>query len=261
MSRRTEQMASTLLRALQEIITRGLQDPRVSGLITVTGLRVSEDKREATVMVSVLPADRQELTMHGLRAAVPHIRHQLGEMVDMRNTPNLSFKLDGSLKKQAGVIAAMSKVSEERDRTSTDGTVSFSKAMVSEEPAQDDSPLGTPFNSHKVKDRSGPSSRSDSRSMVPRVSTRRQSGAKNTVMKNSGSNNSLGERPATMKSGMRSEMKPGAKPLSKAGSKPGMKSEMKSGARSGVKPAAKSPMKSGGKKTDRPNSKPGEPRR
>ncbi len=116
MSRRTEQISSTLQRAIQDILTRGLQDPRVSGLITVTSVRVSEDKREATVMVSVFPADRQELTMHGLRAAVPHIRHELGELVDMRSTPNLSFKLDGSLKKQAEVIEALSKVSQERER-------------------------------------------------------------------------------------------------------------------------------------------------
>lgn len=125
MSRRTEQMASTLQRAIQEIITRGLQDPRVSGLITVTAVRVSEDKREATVMVSVYPADRQELTMHGLRAAVPHIRHELGELVDMRNTPNLSFKLDSSLKKQATVIDALSKVAEERAKTGKEPAASL----------------------------------------------------------------------------------------------------------------------------------------
>ena len=63
MSRRTEQLASTLHRAIQEVIGRGFQDPRISGLITVTSVKVTEDMRSATVMVSVLPAERQNLTM------------------------------------------------------------------------------------------------------------------------------------------------------------------------------------------------------
>lgn len=236
MSRRTEQMASTLLRALQEIITRGLQDPRVSGLITVTGLRVSEDKREATVMVSVLPADRQELTMHGLRAAVPHIRHQLGEMVDMRNTPNLSFKLDGSLKKQAGVIAALSKVSEERERAGVDGTAPFGDAMVSREPADEESAADGMFDDRGGEDR--PGSRSDAGQPSPRTSTRKQRATKNT-----GTKSPLGAGPSPQKSGI----------------KPSMKFGVKSGTKPGANRPAKS--KSESKKPDRPNSKQGEPRR
>ncbi len=232
MSRRTEQMASTLLRAIQEIITRGLQDPRVSGLITVTGLRVSEDKREATVMVSVLPADRQELTMHGLRAAVPHIRHQLGEMVDMRNTPNLSFKVDGSLKKQAGVIAALSKVSEERERTGVSSTPGFNDAPGSEKPEREDTASGAPLEGRGSKARSRTPSRPDASPMMPRVSTRRQSGARESAAQRSS-----GAGPVPIKANGTS----GAKPVPKS--------------------AVKSPMKSGTAKPRRSNSNQGDPRR
>ena len=109
MSRRQEQLAATLRAAIQEVIDRGLQDPRVSGLITVTSVRLSEDLRSATAMVSVLPAERQDLTLHGLRGAAGHIRHEISETVAMRQVPEIVFKVDLAPKKQAGVIEAIAR--------------------------------------------------------------------------------------------------------------------------------------------------------
>lgn len=115
MSRRAEQIASMLRTAVQEVIARGFQDPRIRGLITITDLTVSPDLKAATILVSIMPKDRQELTMHGLRAASMHIRHQVSDKLDMRVTPDLHFKLDTSLKKQAGVFEALAKIAEERE--------------------------------------------------------------------------------------------------------------------------------------------------
>lgn len=115
MSRRSEQIASMLQRSIQEVIDRGFHDPRISGLITVTGVRLPEDMKTASVTVSVMPADRQELTMHGLRSAAAHIRREVGELVAMRQVPQLHFKLDESLKKQAAVMAAIAKAAAERE--------------------------------------------------------------------------------------------------------------------------------------------------
>lgn len=112
MNRRTEQVGSTIQRAIQDVIARGLNDPRVSGLITVTEVRVSDDLREAVVMVSVLPAERQELVLHGLRHAAPYIRREIGEAIRSRQLPTLIFKLDESLKKQAAVIRAIARATE-----------------------------------------------------------------------------------------------------------------------------------------------------
>jgi ribosome-binding factor A len=115
MSRRTDQMAATIRGSLQEVIDRGLNDPRISGMITVTGVRITEDVKSAFVDISVLPAERQALTMHGLRAAARHIRRQVGDLVAIRQMPELVFRLDESLKKQAGVLDAISKAAAERE--------------------------------------------------------------------------------------------------------------------------------------------------
>ena len=115
MSRRTEQMSATIRDALQAVIDRGLADPRISGLITVTQVRVTDDLKSAFVEISVLPGEKQDLTMHGLRAAARHIRREVGDHVAIKQMPELVFRLDQSLKKQAGVLDAIAKATAERE--------------------------------------------------------------------------------------------------------------------------------------------------
>ncbi|MBS0188264.1 MAG: 30S ribosome-binding factor RbfA [Planctomycetes bacterium] len=115
MSRRQQQFASVLREAVQGVIDRGIQDPRISGLVTVTEVRVAEDFADATIMVSVLPADRQELTIHGIRSATLHIRREAGKKIQSRTLPRFHFELDVRTKKQAGVIDALLKVQEDRE--------------------------------------------------------------------------------------------------------------------------------------------------
>jgi ribosome-binding factor A len=122
MSHRKEQVASTLQRAIQQVLVKGLNDPRVRGLITVTEVHVPADLRTATVMVSVLPEERQTLSLRGIQDAARYIRHEVGELVDMKQIPELHFKLDLSLKKQAKAMEAMNKAIAERERqTDRDG--------------------------------------------------------------------------------------------------------------------------------------------
>lgn len=120
MNRKVEQLASSIHRAVQEVIARGLHDPRVSGLITVTGVRINPETKEAFVGVSVLPEEKQELTLHGLRAASRHVRREVGELVRTRQMPTIVFTLDESLKKQAAVMRAINQAAEEREKTAAE---------------------------------------------------------------------------------------------------------------------------------------------
>lgn len=109
LSVRTERVASTIQEAVQQVLARGLADPRLEGLITVTKVTVSDDLKAATVWVSVLPAEKQKLVVHGLKHAAAHIRRQVGDLVDMRQMPTVSFRLDESLKREAEVYRALDK--------------------------------------------------------------------------------------------------------------------------------------------------------
>lgn len=119
--RRVEQMSSEIHRAVQQVLSRGLQDPRVSGLITVTAVKVSPDLKHATILVSVIPEEKQDLTLHGLKAAERHVRHEVGEIVRTREMPEFSFKLDPTLKREAGVLKELDRVRREREDTGDTG--------------------------------------------------------------------------------------------------------------------------------------------
>lgn len=119
MNRRAEQLASEVQRAVQEVLARGLNDPRVGGLITVTGVKVDDDRSVAIVSVSVLPEEKEELTLHGLKAAAAYVRRQVGELVRTRSLPPIEFRLDRSLKRQAAVIRDLAKIDEERSGRET----------------------------------------------------------------------------------------------------------------------------------------------
>jgi len=111
---RKEMIASTIQRLVQATLARGLADPRIRGLITVTGVELSDDKRTAEVRVSVLPEHDASLTLHGLRSASDHIRHQIADGIRLRHTPTLRFVLDSSLKRQAAVLDALSEAQRRR---------------------------------------------------------------------------------------------------------------------------------------------------
>ncbi|MBL0922050.1 MAG: 30S ribosome-binding factor RbfA [Phycisphaerales bacterium] len=119
MSRRTEQVRAALERAVQEALARKIADPRISGLITVTGVRLSGDETTATVRVSVLPVEKQDLTLHGLNHAAEHIRREVGGRIVIRRMPRLVFELDANLKKEAETLAAIARIAQEREASPT----------------------------------------------------------------------------------------------------------------------------------------------
>jgi ribosome-binding factor A len=116
MSVHLEQVSSVLSRAVQEVLLRGLHDPRIRGMISVVRVSVSDDLADATVYVSVMPREHEDLTLHGLRHASPHVRREVGERVRMRRVPRLSFKIDRSVKKQSEILAAINDAVHEDER-------------------------------------------------------------------------------------------------------------------------------------------------
>jgi len=107
MSHRPRQVASTIHRQVQTLIARGFSDPRIRGLVTVTGVEVTPDLHRAQVRISVLPPEHAATTMKGLHHATLRIQRRVNENLRMRRPPRIEFVLDDSLKRQADVLAAI----------------------------------------------------------------------------------------------------------------------------------------------------------
>src|SRR5688500_10661993 len=107
MSIRKLQIESTLKRAVSQVLSRGLSDPRIAGLVSVTRLEVSPDLHDAYVYVSVIPEKYEKRTLAGLRHASAHIHSMVFKAVDLKGVPRLDFRLDTGLKKEAAVLDAI----------------------------------------------------------------------------------------------------------------------------------------------------------
>jgi ribosome-binding factor A len=84
------------VRAVVADAVGSLKDPRI-GLVTVTGVRVTPDLREATVYVSVLGgARRRRETLAGLESAHGVLQARINSELNLRRTPTLAFSYDDS---------------------------------------------------------------------------------------------------------------------------------------------------------------------
>jgi ribosome-binding factor A len=78
---------------------RDLKDPRI-GLITVTGVVVTSDLREATVFVSVLGNEkRRKATLAGLASAHGVLQARINRELSLRRTPTLTFEYDDAVER------------------------------------------------------------------------------------------------------------------------------------------------------------------
>ncbi len=85
-------------RSLSEII-RDVKDPRVDPFCSVTEVRVAPDLKTCKVFVSVLGDEEKEKeTLLGLKSAEGFIRRELAARVNLRNTPELTFIMDDSIR-------------------------------------------------------------------------------------------------------------------------------------------------------------------
>lgn len=104
MLHRKEQTETALKRAIAQVMERDLNDPRIRGMISITSIELTTDRRQATVEVSVIPERAESLSLHGLNAAAGFIQAKVSRLVRLRTMPSLRFQVDPSLKKEAVVL-------------------------------------------------------------------------------------------------------------------------------------------------------------
>lgn len=83
--------------ALSQIITYDVKEPSVTGIISVTDVKITPDQKYAKVYVSVYGKENKEKVVEALKKATGFIKLELGKKVRMRNIPSLQFELDDSM--------------------------------------------------------------------------------------------------------------------------------------------------------------------
>ena len=83
-----------LMKAISHIITYELKNPDVTGMVSVTRVKVTPDLKYAKVYVSLLNSKSVEKTMQGLKESAGFMRTQVAKTVNLRITPELVFEYD-----------------------------------------------------------------------------------------------------------------------------------------------------------------------
>ena len=82
---------------ISQIINYELKEPSVTGMISVTKVKVTTDLSYAKVAVSILNSKDVKKTLAGLKKSSGFIRSELAKRINLRNTPEIVFELDDSL--------------------------------------------------------------------------------------------------------------------------------------------------------------------
>jgi ribosome-binding factor A len=110
-SRRPDRVAEAIREAVAMFLAEGVKDPRVTGLVTVTGVDVTRDLRHARVHVSILGSDvEKKSTMEGLQSVAGHLRAKLGRTLRLRVTPELDFRYDDSIAHAARIDSLLEQI-------------------------------------------------------------------------------------------------------------------------------------------------------
>jgi ribosome-binding factor A len=97
MFKRCEKVAEAIHQEISTLLLNGVKDPR-AGLVTITGVKVTDDLHLATVYYSVIGAetDRKDAEA-GLNSAKGYLRREVGKILRMRLVPDLQFRYDVSI--------------------------------------------------------------------------------------------------------------------------------------------------------------------
>ena len=122
MTRRTERLNHLIQAEISDLLQKHINDPRLNGLISVTGVEISSDLKSARVSFSTLGGsmDRDEV-LKGFNSAAGYLRRELAHRLNIRVTPELSFEFDDSIEHGVNLVRLIDKVAAENSKGGADG--------------------------------------------------------------------------------------------------------------------------------------------
>ena len=107
--------------AIREVVAMAIlteiRDPRVKN-ITVIGVEVAPDMREAKVLISIMGSESQQATsLRGLQNSAGFLQAKIAERIDTRYTPKLTFVADEGVKKSLAVAQILDQIALEKQKS------------------------------------------------------------------------------------------------------------------------------------------------
>lgn len=139
-SRRSTRVAEAIREEVATFLSEDVKDPRVRGLVTVTGVDLTRDLRHARVYVSVMGSDEERAaTYEGLDSVAGHLRSRIGRALRLRLAPEISFKQDQSVAQAARIESLLAGL---RDEGVADADAGGEGVVSAENAESEDAPAG-----------------------------------------------------------------------------------------------------------------------
>lgn len=120
-NRRPDRVAEAIRTEVATFLAEEAKDPRLVGLVTVTGVEVTRDLRHAKVFVSVMGTDdERKATLAGLESLAGHLRSRLGRVLRLRSAPEIVFTPDPSVGRAARIESLLAQIKEGRPAADED---------------------------------------------------------------------------------------------------------------------------------------------
>jgi ribosome-binding factor A len=108
---RSDRVAEAIREEIAMFLAEGVKDPRVTGLVTVTGVDMTRDLRHAKVFVSVMGTDTdRSATLEGLSSVAGFLRSRLARSLSLRVAPEVHFVPDESIARAARIETLLSQI-------------------------------------------------------------------------------------------------------------------------------------------------------
>ncbi len=99
--------------AISKIISEEIKNPSVTGIISVTDVKITKDEKYAKVFISIYGAKSKIKCLNAIKTSSSFIRTSLAKMVKMRCIPELTFEIDDSLEYGAHMDEVFRKLNED----------------------------------------------------------------------------------------------------------------------------------------------------
>ena len=97
---RQDRIGEEIRKIVSDLLIKGLKDPRLDGMISISAVDVTSDYSYATIYFTVLGTSSDEEKMaeiaEGFRSSSGFIRNRIGRELKLKHTPELIFKTDRS---------------------------------------------------------------------------------------------------------------------------------------------------------------------
>ena len=112
---RLNRINEELKKELKQVLNYELKNSNVTGMLSVTRVKITPDFKYAKVYVSIYNSKNIKKTMDGLKESAGFIRSRLAKTVNLRITPELVFEIDDSLEYGARIDSILKELNIQKE--------------------------------------------------------------------------------------------------------------------------------------------------